>query len=93
MLCIPLTRTFDSRTLQASPSTATQIVSEKLENFTSPPTQKTTPHFLSTMSAAPAGGKLFVGNLAWTTDSGSLKSAFGQFGDVSKSDRFSRSLG
>ncbi|EFP89119.1 hypothetical protein PGT21_016745 [Puccinia graminis f. sp. tritici] len=34
------------------------------------------------MSAAPAGGKLFVGNLAWTTDSGSLKSAFGQFGDV-----------
>ncbi|WAR57438.1 hypothetical protein PtB15_8B485 [Puccinia triticina] len=32
--------------------------------------------------SASTGGKLFVGNLAWTTDTGALKSAFGQFGDV-----------
>ncbi|EFP89116.1 uncharacterized protein PGTG_14957 [Puccinia graminis f. sp. tritici CRL 75-36-700-3] len=40
------------------------------------------PRTLSSMSSPPGGNKLFVGNLAWTTDSGSLKSAFGQFGDV-----------
>ncbi|POW22549.1 hypothetical protein PSHT_01239 [Puccinia striiformis] len=36
---------------------------------------------LSEMSA-PGGNKLFVGNLAWSTDSESLRTSFGQFGDV-----------
>ncbi|WAQ87588.1 hypothetical protein PtA15_8A492 [Puccinia triticina] len=41
------------------------------------------PRTLSNMSSAQAGGnKLFVGNLAWSTDSESLRSAFGQYGEV-----------
>jgi len=34
------------------------------------------------MSGNAGGSKLFVGNLAWSTDSESLKYSFGQYGDI-----------
>ncbi|PLW57939.1 hypothetical protein PCANC_00701 [Puccinia coronata f. sp. avenae] len=42
------------------------------------------PRTLSSMSSNDnsGGSKLFVGNLAWSTDSRSLKYSFGQYGDV-----------